>query len=244
MSSSRSERAAVGPFAIALVFLVTAVIWGIVLYPQLPDLVPVHWDAAGNVNRYADKSVWSVLGLPFIGILVAVLLFVIATTMHRFPQRYAQGSSTGAEENAATTEELAASVKSSAHAAQQAAGLAEQARSGAVDGGRIVGDAVQAIGRIDAVSRRIADITSVIEDIAFQTNLLALNAAVEAARAGDAGKGFAVVASEVRTLAQRSSEAARGIAKLIDESVSEVSSEDDTPVAARQVWGGLANGRP
>ncbi len=128
------------------------------------------------------------------------------------------------EENAATTEQLAASVKSSAHAAQQAAGLAEQAKSGAVSGGRIVGDAVQAIGRIDAVSRRIADITTVIEDIAFQTNLLALNAAVEAARAGDAGKGFAVVASEVRTLAQRSSEAAKGIAKLIGESVDEVSS--------------------
>jgi methyl-accepting chemotaxis protein len=128
------------------------------------------------------------------------------------------------EENAATTEELAASVKSSAYAAQQAAGLADQAKTGATDGGRIVGAAVEAIGRIDAVSRRIADITTVIEDIAFQTNLLALNAAVEAARAGDAGKGFAVVASEVRTLAQRSSEAARGIAKLITESVDEVSS--------------------
>ena len=115
-------------------------------------------------------------------------------------------------------------MKTSAQAAQQAAGLADQARAGAVEGGRIVGDAVEAIGRIDAVSRRIADITSVIEDIAFQTNLLALNAAVEAARAGDAGKGFAVVASEVRTLAQRSSEAARGIAKLITESVEEVSS--------------------
>ncbi len=126
------------------------------------------------------------------------------------------------EENAATTEQLAASVKTSAQSASEAAGLASEARQGAANGGRIVSEAVLAIGRIEASSRRIADITSVIEEIAFQTNLLALNAAVEAARAGDAGKGFAVVASEVRTLAQRSSEAAKDISGLIGGSVAEV----------------------
>ena len=126
------------------------------------------------------------------------------------------------EENAATTEQLAASVKASAASANEAASLASEARQGAADGGRIVGEAVEAIARIEASSKRIADITSVIEEIAFQTNLLALNAAVEAARAGDAGKGFAVVASEVRTLAQRSSEAAKDISGLIGGSVVEV----------------------
>ncbi|GGH31212.1 hypothetical protein GCM10007036_42260 [Alsobacter metallidurans] len=126
------------------------------------------------------------------------------------------------EENAATTEELAASVKASAQSARLAATMAEKAKQSASDGGAIVVQAVSAISRIEESSRRIADITSVIDDIAFQTNLLALNAAVEAARAGEAGKGFAVVASEVRTLAQRSSEAAKDITGLITSSTNEV----------------------
>jgi methyl-accepting chemotaxis protein len=126
------------------------------------------------------------------------------------------------EETAATTEELAASVKASAAASRQSVKLATDTTQVAERGGSIVTEAVEAMARIEQSSRKISEITSVIDEIAFQTNLLALNAAVEAARAGDAGKGFAVVASEVRTLAQRSSDAAKDIKGLIGASGNEV----------------------
>ncbi len=126
------------------------------------------------------------------------------------------------EETAATTEELAASVKASAQASKDAAAIANDAMQAAQSGGVIAGQAVDAMARIESASQKISDIIRVIDDIAFQTNLLALNAAVEAARAGDAGKGFAVVASEVRTLAQRSSAAAKDISGLISSSNMEV----------------------
>ncbi len=126
------------------------------------------------------------------------------------------------EETAATTEELTASVKATAQTSLHAASVADEAMRAAQNGGAIVGRAVHAMTRIEGASQKISDIIRMIDDIAFQTNLLALNAAVEAARAGDAGKGFAVVASEVRTLAQRSSDAAKDISALISTSNSEV----------------------
>ncbi|PZQ36541.1 MAG: methyl-accepting chemotaxis protein, partial [Phenylobacterium zucineum] len=109
-----------------------------------------------------------------------------------------------------------------AQASKDAASIADEAMRAAQSGGVIAGQAVEAMARIETASQKISDIIRVIDDIAFQTNLLALNAAVEAARAGDAGKGFAVVASEVRTLAQRSSAAAKDISGLISSSNSEV----------------------
>ncbi len=126
------------------------------------------------------------------------------------------------EETAATSEQLAASVKATSEASRKAAAIAAEAMRSAETGGEIVGQAVDAMSKIEASSARISDITRVLDDIAFQTNLLALNAAVEAARAGPAGKGFAVVASEVRTLAQRSGAAAKDIFTLISSSHGEV----------------------
>ncbi len=106
-------------------------------------------------------------------------------------------------------EEIAATVKKNAENAQAANQSTAKARQVANHGGDVVAKAVAAMAQISASSGKISDIIGVIDEIARQTNLLALNAAVEAARAGDAGRGFAVVASEVRTLAQRSSQAAK-----------------------------------
>ncbi|MCC8539697.1 methyl-accepting chemotaxis protein [Xanthomonas axonopodis pv. poinsettiicola] len=126
------------------------------------------------------------------------------------------------EETAASMEELTSTVKQNAESARQANQLAIGAAGVASQGGEIVSKVVQTMSGIEASSKKIADIISVIDGIAFQTNILALNAAVEAARAGEQGRGFAVVASEVRTLAQRSSGAAKEIKDLIDDSVQRV----------------------
>jgi methyl-accepting chemotaxis protein len=119
-------------------------------------------------------------------------------------------------------EEISSTVKKNAESAQVANQSAGNTRDVAARGGRVVAEAVGAMSKIEESSREIADIISVVDEIARQTNLLALNAAVEAARAGDAGRGFAVVASEVRSLAQRSSQAAKDVKDLITGSNSQV----------------------
>ena len=126
------------------------------------------------------------------------------------------------EETASSMEELTSTVKQNAENARQANQLAKGASTIAVKGGEVVAEVVTTMDDINASSKKIVDIISVIDGIAFQTNILALNAAVEAARAGEQGRGFAVVAGEVRNLAQRSAAAAKEIKGLISDSVSKV----------------------
>jgi methyl-accepting chemotaxis protein len=126
------------------------------------------------------------------------------------------------QQAASSMTQLTGTVRQSAEAASQANQLADSASSVARRGGAVVGEVVSTMDQISTASRRIADIIGVIDGIAFQTNILALNAAVEAARAGEQGRGFAVVAGEVRSLAQRSAEAAKEIKSLIGSSVERV----------------------
>ena len=126
------------------------------------------------------------------------------------------------QQSAASMEEMTATVQQNSDTAQQASQLASAARAAAEHGGTVVTQVVTTMNDITTSSRRIGDIISVIDGIAFQTNILALNAAVEAARAGEQGRGFAVVAGEVRTLAQRSAQAAKEIKSLIEASVEKV----------------------
>jgi methyl-accepting chemotaxis protein len=133
-----------------------------------------------------------------------------------------QQQSSSLKDTAVSMSDLTSTVKRSADHANQASQLAQSASAVAVQGGEVVSQVVNTMGSINASSKRIVDIISVIDGIAFQTNILALNAAVEAARAGEQGRGFAVVATEVRSLALRSASAAREIKALISDSVSQV----------------------
>ena len=128
------------------------------------------------------------------------------------------------EETASSMDQLTSTVKQNAEHASEANRLAGEASQLAVEGGAVVAQVVSTMSSINESAKRIVDIIGVIDSIAFQTNILALNAAVEAARAGEQGRGFAVVAGEVRTLAQRSAQAAKEIKQLINDSVSKVTS--------------------
>jgi methyl-accepting chemotaxis protein len=163
-----------------------------------------------------------------------------AATIHGGAQEISHGNgqlssrteaqATSLEETASSMEELTATVRQNADNAGQANQLVQGASAVAQRGGEVVGRVVSTMEQISQSSQRIAEITGIINGIAFQTNILALNAAVEAARAGDQGRGFAVVASEVRGLAQRSAEAAKEIKALIDDATAKVS--DGSTLAA------------
>ncbi|WP_454831178.1 methyl-accepting chemotaxis protein [Pseudoxanthomonas wuyuanensis] len=168
---------------------------------QLTDIVGRIQDASGAINTAAGE---------------------IASGNSDLSRRTEQQAA-NLEETAASMEELTSTVRQNADSARQANQLAIGAHGVASQGGQVVSQVVTTMRDIEQSSRKIAEIISVIDGIAFQTNILALNAAVEAARAGEQGRGFAVVASEVRTLAQRSANAAKEIKGLIDDSVGKVS---------------------
>ncbi len=134
----------------------------------------------------------------------------------------AEAIATGAQEQAASLEEISAAIRQSADNARHASQLALGSRESAETGQEVVTGAIAAMAELNVASAKISDIISTINEIAFQTNLLAVNAAVEAARAGEEGRGFAVVATEVRSLAQRSAEAAKEIKGLIQDSLQKV----------------------
>ncbi|MBK7529440.1 methyl-accepting chemotaxis protein [Piscinibacter sp.] len=160
----------------------------------------------------------------------------IASGNHDLSSRTEQAASS-LQQTASAMEQLTATVRNSAESARQANQLAASAAEVAQRGGTVVSQVVSTMDEINASSKKIADIIGVIDGIAFQTNILALNAAVEAARAGEQGRGFAVVASEVRSLAQRSAEAAKEIKGLIGASVERVDAGSKLVADAGQTMG-------
>jgi len=174
-----------------------------------------------SANATAERLAAIVADIKAAAAEVANAAAEIATSSSDLSQR-TEEQAAGLEETSASMEQMAATVKKNAENALEANNLTAGTRKVADRGGAVVANAVGAMARIEESSRRISDIIGVIDEIARQTNLLALNAAVEAARAGDAGRGFAVVASEVRSLAQRSSQAAKDIKDLITKSNAQV----------------------
>ncbi len=174
-----------------------------------------------NANKTAERISSTVADIKAAAHEVTNASMEITTSTTDLSQR-TEEQAASLEETSASMEEIAATVKKNADNAQEASKSAIGTREVANRGGEVVAQAVSAMAQIEESSRNISDIIGVIDEIARQTNLLALNAAVEAARAGDAGRGFAVVASEVRSLAQRSSQAAKDIKDLITNSGGQV----------------------
>jgi methyl-accepting chemotaxis protein len=170
-----------------------------------------------------NGSLNSIVGQVDVGIqAIATASSEIAAGNHDLSTRTEQQAG-ALEETASSMEQLTSAVQQNAESARHANRLASNAAEVAVRGGETVKQVVQNMESINTSARKIVDIISVIDGIAFQTNLLALNAAVEAARAGEQGRGFAVVAGEVRNLAQRAASAAKEIKGLIDDSVGRIS---------------------
>ncbi len=206
--------------------------------PQLGD------DAIGQVASALQQAVDAMKSALGEVREVSVTVSSAAEQLNAVSREITAGAQTQAsslEETASSLEEITSTVKQNSDNAQQARQLANGSRDIAEKGGNVVSEAVQAMGEINQSSKRIADIITTIDEIAFQTNLLALNAAVEAARAGEQGRGFAVVAAEVRNLAQRSACAAKEIKALIQDSVRKVENGTDLVNRSGQTLSEIVN---
>ncbi|MBW7983391.1 methyl-accepting chemotaxis protein [Enterobacillus tribolii] len=220
-----------------------------------------HFDsiAQGDLSEPIDTSGSNEIGLVYRNLhtmqqaLAATVMNVRkgADSIHQQLQVMASGNddlssrteqqAASLQETSASMEELTSTVKQNADNARQAAELAHDAEVAANDGGEIVSHVVSTMHEISSSSQKIGEITNVIDGIAFQTNILALNAAVEAARAGEQGRGFSVVAGEVRSLAQRSAQAAKEIKGLIDDSVNKVKQGAELVEKAGGAMDGIVN---